>query len=96
MPLCFHPCLIVFPSLKITFAFSHGRSWGGDRACLFVASLYLEMLEEGQLHIMLVAPPAAAGVGNENRAALAHRRVLGAAASRETENGRTVQSNRYV
>lgn len=54
------------------------------------------MLEEGQLHIMLVAPPAAAGVGNENRAALAHRRVLGAAASRETENGRTVQSNRYV
>lgn len=54
------------------------------------------MLEVGQLHITLVASPAVSGVGDENRAALAHRRVLGAAASREMENGKTVQSNRYV
>lgn len=44
----------------------------------------------------LVAPPADPGDGDENRAALAHRRVLGAPASRETEYDRTVQSNRYV
>lgn len=54
------------------------------------------MLEVGQLHVTLVAPPAASGADDENRAALTHRRVLGAAASREMENGKTVQSNRYV
>lgn len=63
---------------------------------LFVASLYLEVLEEGRAHKTLVAPPADPSDGDENRAALAHRRVLGAPASRETENHRTVQSNRYV
>ena len=43
-----------------------------------------------------MAPPAGPGDGDKNRAALAYRRVLGAPASREMENDRTVQSNRYV
>lgn len=54
------------------------------------------MLEVGQLYITLVASPAVSGVGDDNREALAHRRALGAAASREMENGKAVQSNRYV
>lgn len=75
---------------------SPSHTEGQATACLFVASLYVEVLEEGQPHKTFVAPPADPGDGDENRAALAHRRVLGAPASRETENDRTVQSNRYV
>lgn len=69
---------------------------GEATTCLLVASLYLEVLEVGQPHKTLLASPADPGDGDENRAALAHRRVFGAPASRETENDRTVQSNRYV
>lgn len=60
------------------------------------ASLFLEVSKVGQPCVTPVAPPADPGGGDRNRAALAHRRVLGAPASKETENDRTVQSNRYV
>lgn len=69
---------------------------GEAKRAPLLASLYLEVLEVGQPHETLVASPADPGDGNENRAALAHRRVLGAPVCRETENDRRVQSNRYV
>lgn len=75
---------------------SPSHTEGETTICLCVASLYFEVLEAGPQHETLVAPPADPGDGDENRAALAHRRVLGAPASREREYDRTVQSNRYV
>lgn len=75
---------------------SPSHTEGETAICLFVASLCFEVLEAGPQHKTLVAPPADPGDGDGNRAALAHRRVLGAPASRETEYDRTVQSNRYV